>query len=81
VRDFRGDGLAVIQKATLKSDMGVLKATVFVLGPQSNFPELEVHASILASLFSVTTSLEAKGRQARLSVEPKNNKVSDMWVF
>jgi hypothetical protein len=61
VRGFRGDGLAVIQKATLKSEIGVLKATVFVLGPLSNFAEIEVPAStgeVLASLFSVITSLE-----------------------
>jgi hypothetical protein len=46
VRGFRGDGLAVIQKATLKSDIGVLKAkaTEFVLGPLSNFAEIEVPA-------------------------------------
>jgi hypothetical protein len=87
VRGFRGDGLAVIQKATLKSDIGVLKATGFVLGPLSNFAEIEVPASILASLFSVTTSLEEmpsppeKGRQARLSVEQQKNKLSDMWVL
>jgi hypothetical protein len=87
VRGFRGDGLAVIQKATLKSDIGVLEATGFVLGPLSNFAEIEVPASVPASHFSVTTSLEQmlsppeKGRQARLSVEQKKNKLSDMWVF
>jgi hypothetical protein len=58
VRGFRGDGLAVIQKATLKSDIEVLIGTGFVLGPQSNFAEIEVPASVLASLFSVTASLE-----------------------
>jgi hypothetical protein len=83
VRGFRGDGLAVIQKATLKSDIGVLKAMGFVLGLLSNFAEIEIPASVLARLFCVTTSLEEmpsppeKGRQARL----KKNKLSDMWVF
>jgi hypothetical protein len=87
VRGFRGDGLAVVQKRTLNSDIGVLKATGFFLGPLSNFPEIEVPASVLASLFSVTTSLEEmpsppeKDRQARLSAEQKKNKLSDMWVF
>jgi hypothetical protein len=57
------------------------------LSPQSNFAEIEVPASLLASLFSVTTSLEQmlsppeKGRQARLSVEQKKNKLSELWVF
>jgi hypothetical protein len=74
VRGFCGDGIAVIQKATLKSDIGFLKATDFVLGPQSISPGIEVPASVLASLFSVTTSLEKmpfppeKGCQARSSV-------------
>jgi hypothetical protein len=88
VRGVRGDGLAVIQKATLKSDIEVLKATGSVLGPQSNFAGIEVPASVLASLFSVsTTSLEEmpsppeKSLQARLSVEQKKNNLSDMWVF
>jgi hypothetical protein len=79
VRGFRGDELAVIQNATLKSDIGVLKATGFELGPLSNFAEIEVPASVLASLFSVTASLEEmpsppeKGRQARMSVEQEKN--------
>jgi hypothetical protein len=66
---------------------GVLKATGFILGPLSKFAEMEVPGSVLASHFSLTTSLEKmpsppeKGRQARLSVEQKKNKLSDMWVI
>jgi hypothetical protein len=87
VRGFRGDGLAIIQKATLKSDIGVLKATGFVLGPLSNFTEIEVPLSVSASLFSVAKSLEEmasppeKGRQARMSLEQKKNKLSELWVI
>jgi hypothetical protein len=49
----------------------------FCFGPPVNFAEIEVPASVLASIFSVTTSLEEmpsppeKGRQARMSVEQK----------
>jgi hypothetical protein len=59
VRGFRGDGLAVIQKVTLKSDGGVLKATGFVLRPQSNFAEKEVPVSVLANLLPQRNKVRA----------------------
>jgi hypothetical protein len=87
VRGFRGDGLAVIQKATFKSDIGVLKATGFVLGPQSNFAEIEVPASVLASLLPQRN----KVRAVEISLNDldflkskdflQKNKLSDMRVF
>jgi hypothetical protein len=87
VRGFRGDGLAVIQKATYKSDIGVPKATGFVLGPQSIFAESEILASVLASLLPQRN----KVRAVEISFNDLNflnsknflqqNKLSDMWVF
>jgi hypothetical protein len=84
VRGFLGDGLAVIQKATLKSDIGVLKATGFVLGPQSNFAEIDVPASDFASLLPQRN----KARAVEISLNDLNflesenflqkNKLSDM---
>jgi hypothetical protein len=59
MRGFRGNGLAVTQKATLKSDIGVLKATGFVLGPLSNFAEIELPASVVASLLPQRNKVRA----------------------
>jgi hypothetical protein len=84
---FRGDGLAVIQKATFKSDIGVLKATAFVLGPRSNFAEIEVPASVLASLLPQSNKVRALESSLNdldfLKIENflQKNKLSDMRVF